>query len=134
MKNLTASEMMIWGLVLHFMADWPLQNHWMAVHKRNLKHPSGWLHAGFHGALLFIVFGWFSVILAVSHLLIDTGKPVEWWSRTIRQTQPEGKQVEVGRFGSRQAYMPAWDIGTEVRLWTDQVFHILAIAVIALVA
>lgn len=131
---MASSDLMIWGLVLHFLGDWPLQNHWIAFHKKNLKHPSGYIHAAIHGALLAIVFGWWAIFLAASHLLIDTGKPVIWWGKLIKQTQPEGNEVEIGRFGSRQQYMPAWDIGTEVRLWVDQVFHILAIAVIALIA
>lgn len=128
--NLSASDLLIWGIVLHLVADWPLQNDWMAEHKANLRHPAGYVHAGIHGLLLALVFGWVAIPLAIVHLLIDTRKPVVWWSRLVRQTQPENRfQIPSGRF---EKAIPIYDIGTEVRFWTDQVFHIVCIAVAAL--
>lgn len=116
-RNLSSSDRVIWGLVLHLIADWPLQNDWMAQNKANLRHPSGYVHAGIHGGLLSTVFGWTAIPLAVSHLLIDTRKPVVWWSKLVGQSQPGGE---------------AYDVGTEVRFWTDQVFHITCVAIAAL--
>jgi len=130
--NLSASNLLVWGIVLHLVADWPLQNDWMANHKAQLSHPAGYVHAGIHGLLLAIIFGWVAIPLAVAHFVIDLRWPVVWWSKLIRQTQPQGRYVEVGRFGSHQAYIPAWDAGVEVRFWTDQVFHIVCLAVAAL--
>ena len=135
--ELSASDLMIWGLVLHLIADWPLQNDWMANCKMkrrirrgldNVVVPSPWwdrhlaayIHASIHGFLLSIVFGWAAIPLAITHLLIDTRTPVVWWSRLIEQTQPLGKGA------------PIVDIGLEVRIWTDQVFHIFCIAIAAL--
>jgi hypothetical protein len=117
--DLSASDLLIWGLVLHLVADWPLQNDWMARHKASFRHPAGYVHAAIHGGLLAFVFGWLSLPLAVVHLLIDTRRPVVWWSRLIRQTQPGGT---------------GYDVGLEVRFWTDQVFHVACVAVGALIA
>lgn len=132
-RNLSASELMIWGMVLHLIADWPLQNDWMAKHKQSLKHPAGYVHAGIHTALLSIIFGWAAIPLGVVHLLIDTRKPLEWWSKLIRQTQPENRYFFQRSDTSRHTYeVMVYDIGTEVRFWTDQVFHITCVAIAAL--
>jgi hypothetical protein len=115
--DLSAGDLMIWGLVAHLIADWPLQNDWMANNKAKLGHPAGVVHAAIHGALLALVFGVWAVPLAVAHYVIDLRRPVAWWSRLIRQTQPGGR---------------GYDVGLEVRFWTDQVFHIICIAAAAL--
>jgi hypothetical protein len=129
---------MVWGLVAHLVADWPLQNDWMARHKADLRHPAGYVHAGIHGALLAPVFGRVAAPLALAHLIIDTRKPVQWWSRTVRQTQPEPWFAFASRMDREPAEdapghhehreRPLYDVGTEVRFWTDQVFHIACIA------
>jgi Protein of unknown function (DUF3307) len=130
-QDLSASDLLVWGIVLHLIADWPLQNDWMARNKANLKHPAGYIHAEIHGILLAFIFGWVAIPLAVTHLLIDTRKPVVWWSKLIRQTQPENYFLpKSGR--SFQDPLLVYDIGTEVRVWTDQVFHIVCIAIAAL--
>ena len=116
-----ATDLLVWGIVAHLVCDWLLQNEWMAVNKVSLRHPAAYVHAGIHGIGLALVFGWIAIPLAVSHLLIDTRKPVAWWSRTIRQTQPDPTRF------------PLMDLGTDVRIWVDQVFHILAVAIVALI-
>lgn len=127
--HLSASELLIWGIVLHLIADWPLQNDWMATHKANLLHPAGYVHAMIHGVLFLPIFGWPAIVLAVAHLLIDTRKPVLWWSRLMGQTQPQGRGI---RMPDELEFVPLYDMGIEVRIWTDQVFHIICIAVAAL--
>lgn len=127
--NLTASDLLVWGMVAHFIADWPLQNDWMANHKQSLLHPASYVHAGIQGIMLSLVFGWAAIPLAVAHLLIDTRRPIVWWCKLMRQTPPRN-------YGIRIAEQPhpvlLYDMGIEVRLWTDQVFHIACIAVAAL--
>jgi hypothetical protein len=133
---------MVWGLVAHLVADWPLQNDWMARNKADLRHRAGYVHAGIHGSLLAFVFGWVGAPLAVAHLLIDTRRPVVWWSRLIRQTQPETWTVFASRMDREPTEdaeghhehreRPLYDVGTEVRFWTDQVFHVACIAIAAL--
>lgn len=170
--DLSAADLLVWGIVLHLVADWPLQNDWMANHKarrRELhaerfggmgkfgyasvwwdRHPAAYVHAGIHGLLLGLVFGWVAAPLALAHLVIDCRWPVARWSKLIRQTQPAGRsaiesptrlvvtrwdQMERDavnfKFEDEKA-VPVYDIGLEVRFWTDQVFHIACIAVAAL--
>jgi hypothetical protein len=116
LSHATASDLLIWGIVAHLIADWPLQNDWMANNKAKLGHPAGVVHAGIHGIALALVFAWIAIPLAITHYLIDLRKPVQWWSRLVRQTQPGGN---------------GYDVGLEVRFWTDQVFHIACIALAA---
>lgn len=126
--DLSASDLLIWGIVLHLVADWPFQSDWMSNNKANLLHPAGYVHASIHGAFLALVFGWAAIPLAFSHLLIDTRKPVEWWSKLMRQTQPTGVRIP-----TRDLRIPVVDIGLWVRLQMDQVFHIICVAIAALV-
>lgn len=136
--DLDATALLVWGVVAHLIADWPLQNDWMAKHKANLRHPAGYVHAGIHGVLLALVFGWVAAPLALAHLLIDTRKPVVWFSQLMRQTQPQGamvRSVELcpdGRALPTPAAIPAFDVGLMVRFWTDQVWHVACIALAAL--
>lgn len=133
--HLSASDLLVWGIVAHLIADWPLQNEWMASKKQwPFLYWAAWVHAGIHMVLLSFIFGWVAVPLAIVHLIIDTRYPVVWWSEWIKQTQPKGlivrcvydpQQDEAG-------VAPMYDVGLEVRFWTDQVFHIMCIAVAAL--
>lgn len=125
--DLTATDLMVWGLVIHLVADWLLQNEWMQ-NKVNPRHPAGYVHAGIHGLGLALIFGWVAAPLAVAHFLIDLRTPVAWWSRLIRQTQPSGKRAVTWEEPQPLAVV---DIGTEVRFWNDQVWHIACIAIAA---
>lgn len=155
--DLSASDLLIWGIVLHLIADWPLQNEWMAKNKVRradlgtipgdgvkrarghlhpyslwfIRHPAAYVHSGIHGLLLAIVFGWAAVPLAIAHLIIDSRWIVVKWSKLIGQTQPKGEVVETGynTETSTMSLSTLYDVGTEVRFWTDQVFHITCIAI-----
>ena len=95
-----------YGLVAHLVADWLLQNDWMARHKTRLAHPAAWLHGGIHGVLLGLILGWQAgLFLAAVHILVDTRLPLGWWQRVYRQT--------VDGNG-----------GYVVSVWADQVLHI----------
>lgn len=150
--DLSASDLLIWGIVLHLIADWPLQTDWMAKNKANLKSPAGYVHAFVHGAFLSLIFGWVALPLAILHLLIDTRWPVVMWSKLMGQTQPKKPvwirnkygpqgidwdfQAALPKPGPELSYSgegpPLMDVGMEVRFWVDQVFHIVCIAVAAL--
>jgi hypothetical protein len=149
---MSATDLLIWGIVVHLVIDWLGQNEWMAVNKmkRRLRmpgaliwskadeatypggqrtegpwwdrHPAGYVHAGLHGAAQLLVFPWYGALaIGVTHLIIDTRWPVQAWSKLIRQTQPDPTRF------------PLMDIGAEVRIWADQVWHIGVIALLALV-
>ena len=143
-----SADPLIWGVVLHLTVDWLLQNEWIAVNKVKLwpmvDNPAGWIHAGMHGLIQWLIFPWWAaLVIGVTHLLIDTRKPVEWWSRQIKQTQPNPEKTVTGCVNPRldprrDAYpvhtvVPTFDIGTDVSIWTDQVFHIVVIAIVAVI-
>jgi hypothetical protein len=99
-------------MVAHFVADWLLQNHWMATYKTSLKHPAAWVHSGIHLLAFLCIFQpLVAFLLFISHLLIDTRKPLQWWGSLIRQTND-----------------PANPVTLHVAFWRDQVAHIALIA------
>jgi hypothetical protein len=111
----TATVLFVWGFVIHLVADWLLQNEWMANYKSDLRHPAAWTHSGIHCAGLLLVFAWpVALLIALSHLLIDTRLPLIWWLRMVKQ-------------------MPNAPNQESVEIWVDQVMHITVVAVAALV-
>lgn len=147
--DLSASELLIWGLVIHLMVDWLFQNNWMAQnkmerrypHKVDLdtgavtsapwwdRHPAAYAHAGLHGLWLSWIFGWAAIPLAFAHLIIDCRWVAVRWANLIDQTPATIFMVNKPPKGEPVALM---DVGSVMRLWVDQVFHIVCIAVAAL--
>jgi hypothetical protein len=98
------------ALVAHLIADWLLQNDWMALNKTNLRHPAGYVHASIHGILLGLALDWRAgVVLGALHLLIDTGRPLGWWLRVFKKCEASPHVV--------------W-----IRIWTDQALHFVTLA------
>lgn len=98
------------GLIAHLIADWLLQNDWMANNKPNLMHPASWTHAGIQAAALAIALGWQAgLVLGLLHLLVDTRFPLHYWQRVFRQTRNGPATLHVA-------------------IWGDQVTHIILIA------
>jgi len=98
------------GFIAHLIADWLLQNDWMAKNKTSLRHPAAWTHAAIHVVLLTVALGWQAgLVLGALHLLVDTRKPLDWWQAVFRQTR-EGPMAST------------------LRVWADQVIHVMAIA------
>jgi hypothetical protein len=112
---MSATELLVWGIVVHLVVDWLLQNEWIAVNKTNLRHPAGWIHATVHGVALLLVFpALAAAAIAFVHLLIDTRKPLAWWEKVVSQTS-EGP------------------VAAPVHIWRDQTLHIAVLAVAALI-
>jgi hypothetical protein len=110
-----ATVLFVWGLVVHLIADWLLQNEWMAIHKIDWRHPAAWIHSGIHTAVLLLVFTWpVALLIGITHLLIDTRQPLVWWLRIVKQ-------------------MPSAPNQQVVEIWVDQVMHLTVLAVAALV-
>lgn len=98
------------GLIAHLIADWLLQNDWMANNKTNLRHPAAWTHATIQAVALAIALGWQAgLILGLIHLLVDTRYPLRYWQRVFRQTVDGPATLHV-------------------TIWGDQVIHIITIA------
>ena len=113
---MTPSELLIWGIVIHLVCDWLLQNDWMARHKSSLLHPAAWIHSGIHFAGALLIFPLpFALIVGVTHILIDTRRPLVWWRRVYRQTTDPKNLFTM-----------------HVAVWGDQMAHILVIALVAL--
>jgi hypothetical protein len=102
------------------------------------RHPAAYVHAGLHGTAQLLVFPWPAALaIGITHLLIDTRVPAAWWSKLIRQTQPPLPQFRSALFddepdGPPFRGGPVFDIGSDVRIWADQVWHIAVIAALAL--
>ena len=112
-----ATDILVWATAIHMAVDWLFQTDWMARNKANLRHPAAYVHSGLHTLGLLLVFPWFIALgVGISHLLIDTRKPVTWWMETVKQ-MPR----------SALTY-------THVEIWLDQIFHmaVLVIAVLLL--
>jgi hypothetical protein len=98
------------GLVAHLVADWVLQDNWMARNKTSLRHPAAWTHAAIQGLCLALALGWQAgLVLGFIHLLIDTRLPVSWWMRCFKKCK-EAPEV------------------TWIAIWLDQTVHIVCIA------
>lgn len=119
---MTFTEFFVCGVVAHIVADLFLQNDWMSDNKKDLRHRAAWIHSGIHFAC-FLPLGWqFAAIVFVTHILIDTRKPLEWWRKVYRMksydpSKPSGDIWNV--------------IATQVAFWQDQYAHILVIALAA---
>jgi len=103
------ADLFIKGLVAHFIADWILQSDWMSENKVSLRHPAAWIHSSIHTVGFLLVFSpIISLILGISHLLIDTRVPLTY-IRKIMGQRPKGA------------------LGSSFKIWQDQVAHILLI-------
>ena len=112
----TATELFVWAFVAHLAADWLFQTEWMVIHKVNLRHPAGYVHATVYALFMALVFPpLIALLIGVTHLLVDTRVPVRWWMRVIK------------RMGEDSPGTGAVEMGV------DQVFHIMVIAFFALV-
>ena len=103
-----ATDVLAWAIVIHLVVDWLLQNEWMACNKTSLKHPAAYAHSGLHALALLLVFPWYLALgVGITHLLIDTRRPITWWIKSIKQ-MPRTSPVY-----------------THVEIWMDQIFHLL---------
>jgi len=112
---MSSTELFVWAVVFHLVADWIFQNEWIAVNKTNLKHPALYIHGLIHFLFMLVVFPfWSAAIVAFMHMAIDTRIPVKAWQKHFKHTS-EGPYA------------------IPVAIWLDQVFHVVVLALVALV-
>lgn len=112
---MTTIEYAFYGMLIHLFVDWFLQNDWQARYKTSLKHPAAYVHSGLHLAGLLFLFLWpAALFIAITHLLIDTRKPLIWWRNFIKQTTDPNNPATI-----------------HVAFWQDQVAHIVIIALVS---
>jgi len=128
---MSATDYALWGIIVHLVCDWLLQNHWQANNKASLSHPAAWIHSGIHTIGLLLVFPpLVALIIGLLHLFIDTRIPLNWWRRVYRQTRIMPIPIDtIARMVATQAHN---NIALHVSMWGDQVLHIAVIAVAAL--
>jgi hypothetical protein len=115
---MTSTELLVWGIVAHILADWFLQNEWMAVNKTNWQHVAAWVHSGIHLICLSFVFSpTVAFWLAASHFLIDLRKPLLWWRKTFRQTTAPTNPATI-----------------HLAFWQDQSAHVLCLALASVIS
>lgn len=109
-------ELFLKGLIVHLIADWFLQSDWMSANKTSLLHPAAWVHSGIHTVGYFLVFSpVIAVSVGISHLLIDTRKPLIWLRRVFQQS-------------------PKGNVPTIFEIWQDQAAHLIILAIAALIS
>ena len=116
-----AAELVVWSVVAHLVADWPLQSDWMAKNKSNLSHPAGYIHGLIHAGLIALVYllivpWWLAIpaglLVGLAHWFIDLRILMLWWQQVygFAQTGP---------------------VISQVKIWTDQVFHLVVLAIVS---
>lgn len=119
--SVTFASAFVVGLLAHLVADWFFQNEWQAANKNNLTHPAAWLHFGAHAACMLAVWPWHAaLIVAVTHALIDTRKPLIWWRARLRMTSY-----------SPNASAQQNAMAVHVALWQDQAAHAIVLGIVA---
>lgn len=110
------TDLIVYGVLVHLVCDWFLQNDWMARNKANLTHPAAWVHGGIHFVGMLLIFAPFwAISIAILHMLIDTRVPLVWWRRVYHQTT-------------------TGDVALHVAIWEDQVAHVVVVAIAALLS
>lgn len=126
---MATSELIVYGVVVHLVCDWLLQNAWMSDNKASLNHPAAWVHSGIHFVWLLLVFPpLIALVIALTHILIDTRRPLKWWRAVFGQTVLPTKVHEP--LNADDVLKIA--IASQVAIWGDQVCHIAVIALTAL--
>jgi hypothetical protein len=126
----TPTELLVWAMVAHVIADWLLQTEWMAVHKTSLRHPAAYVHAGVYTLLMLPLFPWLlAVLIGGIHLLVDTRIPVYWWLRVIKQMPPKDSQNACLPESSLMGFRTTTAI---VEAAVDQSFHLVTLAAASL--
>lgn len=131
---------LVWLIFAHLLADFVLQNDWIALNKGQ-RGRTGWLALathGFHVALCLLpaalAFGWpgvaYIVVVALSHMVVD-----RWKVRATRRADQAAQQAARDRL-ERTGELPSTGVGNAWSPWpgmlflADQLLH-MTIAIVA---
>ncbi len=93
-------------LLAHLVADWFLQNEWQAVNKISLQHPAAYVHSGIHFLCTLLASDLtIALIVFVTHILIDTRKPLQYWRKWLKQTQEGPVMLTFGMWQDQAAHL-----------------------------
>jgi hypothetical protein len=110
-------NLFIAALMVHLIADFFLQNDWMADNKSNVKHSAGYIHASIHTCGLMLVFpAPVAFTIGALHWFIDLRFPLAWWGKLYGQTTDP----------VLRHYIP-------FAMWRDQAAHIAILCAAVLV-
>jgi len=122
----TPTDLLVWALVAHIVADWLLQTEWMAVHKTSLRHPAAYAHAGVYALCMALIFPWAAALaIGAAHLLVDTRVPVHWWMRVVKRMPFD---PGAGPHTTPAANPHVGVMTTIVEAAVDQALHVLTLA------
>jgi hypothetical protein len=155
--HLSVTELLVWAIVAHVVTDWLAQNDWMATGKAQRRplpdpsragihrvgrwydrHPAWWVHTAITAIGACAVFGWPGLVVALAHGLIDTRAPVAAWMAALKQTLPQHPPIfsqvtsSMSVTGTWGSFRPV-DVGIIVAMAVDQAFHLVTLAIAALV-
>lgn len=102
-------------LVCHIIADWFLQNEYVAKNKSNWKHPCAYSHSLLHFVLYSVVTSWqIAAFIAILHFIIDLRFILVWWKNLIGQTT-------------------TGEAALHVAIWQDQGAHFIVLVIACMI-
>ena len=117
------ADLFILGLLAYLLAGWFLQYERQPTLKPDLRDPAAWVQFTLHSACMVAVWPLAgAAVVAVTHALIDTRKPLVWWRTLIGQTQ-----WRIDQKADKNA------IAVHVAFWQDQAAHLLVLGAVAAV-
>lgn len=137
MNNPPTAEFIFWLLIAHFIGDYLLQSHWMAVNKVERWWPA-LVHGVFYTIPFVFVLGfqydwtlgamllplW---IIAVTHAVIDhyrLAKHIGWLKNQIGPRGSRPSWEEARENGGYNKYTPAW-LANFLLFVTDNTMHVI---------
>lgn len=121
---MSLEQSLFWGLLLHFVGDYLLQSHYMAVHKTKRFFPA-FAHATVYSIpFLAVCYSIWWTAIYISHYLIDRYRLAVYWVR-IKNASWKGKLILPGPENNGfDEQTPAW-LSTWLLIIVDNTIHIV---------
>ncbi len=111
---------MFFGVILHFVGDYLLQNDWMAQNKTK-SNGAAIVHAAVYSMPFLLIFrdGWWFWLIPITHYLIDRYRLATYWIRLVNWNWDFSVQ-NCGYRADKPAWMSVW-----LMIIIDNVWHVL---------